>query len=281
MKEFLNENTLFSTILMLNESNLPLLVVEGEYDQLLLKKHCTENLKILSGTGGKKQVLCTASLAREKNFKNVHFLVDRDYDNFSSECSYFSYYNVHYSDSHDIFMDLITNDWKNFQYLLEVVAKRDNENLNDFESSNLDDIKNEAISLAACLAVVRILNAKFDLGFNFKRFSFYKFDTKANFDINTIEKILKYFENENLDNLIIDSRKIYDEVIESVEHVIGDHDLFEAIARGFKLSKISIKANYIQKTFIFGVSCLSIVNTTWYSEIQSWCKKYDCEGFNC
>ena len=169
MKEFLNENTLFSTILMLSEPNSLLLIVEGEYDQLLLKKHCTENLEISSGTGGKEQVLRAASRARKYNLKNVHFLVDRDYDDFSPKYSYSSYdYNVHCSKSHDIFMDLIINDWKNFQYLLEVEAQ----GCKNLKIPNLIDIKEEAISLASCLAVVRILNVKSDLGLNFNVFRF-------------------------------------------------------------------------------------------------------------
>jgi hypothetical protein len=274
MKEFLNENTLFSTILMLSEPNSLLLIVEGEYDQLLLKKHCTENLEILSGTGGKEQVLRAASRARKYNLKNVHFLVDRDYDDFSPKYSYSSYdYNVHCSKSHDIFMDLIINDWKNFQYLLEVEAQ----GCKNLKIPNLIDIKEEAISLASCLAVVRILNVKSDLGLNFKRFSVHKFNTKVNFDITTIEKILNHFETENIESLMTESRNIYNLVSKSVEYIIGDHDLFEAIARGFK----SKKGKDIQKTFIFGASCLSITNTNWYSEIQSWCREYNCEGFNC
>ena len=95
--------------------------------------------------------------------------------------------------------------------------------------------------------------------------------------ITTIEKILNHFETENIESLMTESRNIYNSVSKSVEYIIGDHDLFEAIARGFK----SKKGKDIQKTFIFGASCLSITNTNWYSEIQSWCREYNCEGFNC
>ncbi|MFL4472390.1 hypothetical protein ACIPVK_00110 [Paeniglutamicibacter sp. MACA_103] len=280
----MNENTLFATVaLYIQESSSLLLVVEGPDDHLALKDHCSPDLNLLSGTGGREQVLRAARLASERNIKGVRFLVDRDYDDFRTTVGTHQD-NVLASTRHDIFLDISASEPLILQRVIDVFsdsARRRPDNVKPIPHSSV--IESDAISLATALAAVRIVNARRSLALDFTRFSFgglKEHEFKVEVIANTIF-VRNECRPEDLDELISESISVHAEVLQLQIEPIGDHDLFSALARILKRINISISGDSLHKAFILAVTCAALSGTHWFQEIQKWCELNNRRGFSC
>lgn len=288
VKEYLNENTLFTTVKMyIEESSQLLLVVEGDDDHLVLKEHCTNDLRLIAGIGGREQVLRSAALASSQNLRGVRFLVDRDYENFkASKCSYPE--NVCLSTGHDMFMDLLANDPKLLRRVIDVhtagARRRPVKKENSLPPIPEPlTIAEEALTLAAHLAAVRIVDARRNLNLDFKRFSFGSLKV-SEFDTYVIANEIMVRCEQNVDlavEVVSECVLVHHEIRGQHAFVVGDHDFFSALARVLKCFQISISDEFLQKAFIMGVSCTSVAAGGWFDEIQSWCALNSRTGFDC
>lgn len=284
MKEYLNENTLYNTLAMyLAEGNGLLLVVEGPYDHLMLKEHCSPDMMMIPGTGGKGQLLRTAELSAKRDLKGVRFLVDRDYDDFN-ELESIDLDNVFISEGHDCFIDVLTSDPALLNRVIDVetASARRRPELGD-AVPNPSEIQTEAIALASHLAALRIVDARRNLNLNFKKFSFGALKIEE-FDVEIItEMVLVRSGYIGLDSIEIikEAVQAYLEVWNLPRVLIGDHDLFSALSRILKKFEVRVAADTLHKGVILAVSCTALRGTGWFQKIQEWCAHNDRVGFAC
>nr|WDS96157.1 hypothetical protein mcr_00197 [Micrococcus sp.] len=284
MREFLNENTLFATVAMyIKESNSLLLVVEGDDDHLALGEHCSPDLRLMAGTGGREQVLRTAAIARKRKLKGVRFLVDRDYDSFT-EPTTTELDNVWVSTRHDIFMDLIENDPTILHRVIEVHTARARRRQAEPRSPLPEPkvIEGEALSLAALLAAVRIVNAQSNLNLDFTRFSFFNLK-RSEYDVGLIADAIMIrsgYTGESAD-VVRAAIRVHAEIANRNSLPVGDHDLFAALSRVLKQFDVSVSDDILQKAFIVGISCRALTAAVWFTQVQEWCAINNRTGFDC
>ena len=277
MLEFLNENTTFAEILLLRKVDSLVLVVEGPDDRLALKRHVSKELILVAGVGGKPNVLKTAQIAYQEGLSDVRFLLDRDYDEYAADNTV-SIGNVIYSTKHDMFTDIAA---RNPSLLLDIIdVKMDSVRRKGGSSiPTNDDILSSALNLAD-LAAVRIVDARRKLCLSFRKFRFGGLDTRE-FDVRTIAQ--KVFERSefslNLDSEVVSA--IMNDVesmrieIEDYEYPpIGDHDLFEALARILKLYKVYESDSQLREAFILTITCKSLMATEWFRKLNDWGKSF-------
>lgn len=278
MLEFLNENTTFAEILLLRKVDSLVLVVEGPDDRLALKRHVSKELILVAGVGGKPNVLKTAQIAYQEGLSDVRFLLDRDYDEYAADNTV-SIGNVIYSTTHDMFTDIAAS---NPSLLLDIIdVKMDSVRRKGGSSiPTNDDILSSALNLATDLAAVRIVDARRKLCLSFRKFRFGGLDTRE-FDVRTIAQ--KVFERSefslNLDSEVVSA--IMNDVesmrieIEDYEYPpIGDHDLFEALARILKLYKVYESDSQLREAFILTITCKSLMATEWFRKLNDWGKSF-------
>ena len=84
MLELLNSNTLFATIAMLRpEKEGVFLLVEGNDDLFTIRQHVDdERVTLLSGLGGKSDLVAASNLVESNGIERVYFLIDKDYDEY-------------------------------------------------------------------------------------------------------------------------------------------------------------------------------------------------------
>lgn len=284
MREYLNEDTLFATIAMyLSESDALVLVVEGDDDHLTLKDHCSPDLRLIPGTGGKLQILKTAELARKRALPRVRFLVDRDYDSYSDEPVEFLE-NVFVSETHDFFVDIITSDTNLLSRLIDVhTASARRRPTKGARIPASEKIRQDAFALASLLAATRIVDRRRRLCLDFKRFSFA--NLKANeADPRTVaEKVLSrtLHEEDSVPEILEEVERTHEEIQLLPQPPIGDHDFFAALASVLKRFNITVRRDELQRGFILSITCNSLAGTRWFHDIQKWCAAVDRTGFNC
>ncbi|NVC25055.1 hypothetical protein E7Z53_16650 [Kocuria salina] len=284
MKEFLNENTLYNTLAMyLAEGNSLLLVVEGPDDHLMLKEHCSSDLVLIAGIGGKGQVLRAAELCIKRDLRGVRFLVDRDYDDFTG-LKRINLNNVFMSEGHDCFIDVLTSDPALLNRVIDVESSSARRRPGITSAlPNPSEIQAEAVALASHLVAVRVMDARRGLGLDFKKFSFGGLKV-SEFDIKVIaEKVLVRSSYGGADSV-----EIIDEVVRThlemreLPHLpVGDHDLFSALSRILKQFNVSVSSNALHRGVILAVSCSALKGTIWFKQIQEWCARNDRVGFTC
>lgn len=288
MKEYLNQNTLFITVKMyVQESSQLLLVVEGDDDHLVLKEHCTANLRLIAGVGGRENVLRAAALARAQEVRRVRFLIDRDYDDY--KCLPDAYGdNVYVSKGHDIFMDLYANDSHLFRRVIDVHTARTvrRPKHGKIAAAPVPDstiIAEKSLALATHLAAVRIVDARRNLNLDFKRFSFGAL-TVGDFNIRAIARemiVRRGYEFDDPERIIDECVAVREEIDGKQAASVGDHDLFSALARVLRQFRISVSDETLQDSFIMGISCSSIRSDGWFMDVQSWCAEHSRTGFDC
>lgn len=284
MREYLNSNTLFATIAMYSsESDDLVLVVEGDDDQLVLKDHCSAELRIIAGIGGKMKVLETANLVRQQQLRRVRFLLDRDYDSYSCE-EPDQPENVFFSETHDFFMDLLAKDERLLSKLIDVHMARVFRRPDDRSSTlNLKVVEEEVKSLASIVAAVRVVDAKAKLGLSFNKFSFGELRRE---DINPqviTQKILTRSKQpvESINEIQFQVDQLCQKTEDLAKIPISDHDLFKALSRVLKFYDVSVSDRELQRGFLLAISCRSIALTTWYREIQEWSRQQQSVGLTC
>lgn len=285
MQEYLNENTLYATVAMyLEESSGLALVVEGAHDRLALKHHCSPELLLIEGIGGKMQVLDTARLAIQRSLQRAKFLVDRDFDAFGLQNQQLPS-NVLISDTHDLFTDVLLGDKDILPRVVEVHANSSERRPNAIalNSSQVDTLIKYAGQLACDLASVRIVDKRRGLSLDFKRFSFGGLDENQ-LNAEAIGKeVLKrsQYHNANADQVVQDIIETREEIESLPIPCFGDHDFLGALAKSLKLHGTAISSENLRKGLILAMTCKSISGTDWFQEVQDWSALNGKSGFKC
>lgn len=282
----INEHTLFATIAMyLSENDGLVLVVEGDDDCLALEEHCSPDLRLIAGIGGKPQILKTASLAQQRGVGRARFLIDKDYDSYDEDFSD-NFRNVIASRTHDLFIDMVESDESLLINLIKIhtaPARRRPKGKRVIPSES--EIRAEAIALAAHLAAVRVVATKRGISLKFDRFPFGELKVK-DFNSRIIAKKVidrSSYAGDDTDIILDEVEQVRAEFDSFPQPPIGDHDLFRALARLLKCFNISVSYRELQRNFIFAVTCTcrALTGTKWFQEIQEWCTGVGKTGFTC
>src|SRR5699024_2336456 len=235
MQEYLNGDTLYATVAMtLSEISGLALVVEGAHDHLTLDDHCSSELQLIEGVGGKMNVLRAAVLANERSLRRARFLVDRDFDSFGSGGAVYGE-NVHVSDTHDLFTDAILNDTNLLPRIIKVhtssLDRRPTSTTKDPEL--VETLSQKAQSLASDLAAVRVVDKRRGLSLDFKRFSFGSLDENEfnEIDIGRIVLERSQYSGGVVDGILQDIQETRREISMLPRPCYGDHDYLNALAR--------------------------------------------------
>lgn len=285
MQEFLNEHTLYATVEMyLRENSGLALVVEGAHDHLALKAHCSPDLTLIEGTGGKPQVLKAAKLAVRRSLERARFLVDQDFDAFGSQ-NHHHPSNVSVSDTHDFFTDVILGDPDILPRVVEVHTNsfKRGPNAISVSSAQVDVLIKKAASLASDLAAVRIVNGRLDLSLDFKRFSFGSLnDSKLNIESIGREVLLRsQYRLPNGEQVLNEIYKTRAQIKGLSQPCYGDHDFLDALARLLKMHDIAVSSANLRNGLILAMTCKSICMSDWFQEVQQWSANNGRQGFNC
>lgn len=284
MKEHLNASTFFVSVAMYAaEISGLLLVVEGPDDQLALKKHSLDGLKLLPGTGGREHILRAAERAELDRIENVKFLVDRDYDGFIEASSRYPS-NVVVSVSHDLFTDILNCDAELLEHMIAVhlstFGRRPGGGLHD---SSAGEIKRRALKLASRIAAIRIVNARRGLGLNFKRLPIGTLEPGEYSLEGLVAALLR--RNSHPGNIkgqvAHEAEQILCEWESREMELVGDHDLIDAVAHELNQVKSSPGRRALQKEIIIAVSCKSLARNAWFIELQEWCSERGVPAFDC
>lgn len=275
LREYLNENTLFSSVALLAKAeSRPILVVEGPDDSFLVKQHCEENLVVLMATGGVSQLIGAATRAIGDNLPNVRFLADRDYTDFRPDARR-TLTNVFLSETHDVFTDL---HFAEPSILLRVIAlKCDSAARRPDGSENTDPpahLLEKTLLASRCLAAGRIVSEQQDLRIPFERFSFSNLDPGPI----TLTRVLA---------TLRDSCGMSDSLGESFDQAaagalsrycsgplppVGDHDLFSALTYVLRISGIQIRTRDARHLFVMGVTFSTFAQTSFFRAVEKWCR---------
>ncbi|MDR0960630.1 MAG: DUF4435 domain-containing protein [Propionibacteriaceae bacterium] len=281
MREYLNSDRQFDEIeLLVRSGNLPVLVLEGADDRSLIEEHW-ENSRLVVAVGGKREVLKIADKVTKQGLSGVYFLIDRDYDTFSSGVSEYPE-NVFCSDNHDIFMDLVYGDPNIIiKVIKRQINKADRKQVIP-EGMESEKVRDKAISNAGYLGIIRSVNQDYNFGLNCKGFSFFHYKNEE-IDFSTVlNGVLRC---SGCDEVKEDSvREAAGFKFTKLTHYscyISDHDFLSALSWLLKKYSVNLKPEALRDQFIMGVTCDSIKSTKWYSEIFTLCKTGEYMGFSC
>lgn len=282
MREALTADTLFNTVAMVKEDiPTPILVVEGDDDCFVLKRHKTEECFILPGSGGRGNVLKAATLANRRGIDGVIFLVDADYDRIADPNSQFPP-NVVSTIAHDFFMDLIAADARIIDRVIETAMRGRSRNLNT-STPSASQVREEALALAACLAPLRVANDSDALNLNFKGFPFAALATTSPSNQEVASLVLSRSETEiSVHDLVHRMEDVAPTLPLDSVLVVGDHDFFRAlvsILRKYGVSRTSVESLF--NSFIEAIRCSSLTATQFYREVVNWFRQRDFLPFAC
>ena len=279
MKEALNENTLFNTLAMARQNVASLiLVVEGEDDYFLLKAHHNSADLLLIPGRGRPTTLATAELADKRGLAGVRFLVDSDYDRFSSTAQAHPS-NVLFSTHHDLIMDALLADVQTFNRLIAAYARGAERRGIEVD---VDLIRRRAFALAASVAPFRIVNERNSLELNLAKFPFGKVasmsPTQTELATLVIERTNTALTVDLLVGEIGQERAHHDS---PVELLVGDHDLFRALARVLREHGATATADALFTSFLAAVTCAQVMATNWYETVMNWGRRNSRTPFLC
>jgi hypothetical protein len=269
MREALNVNTVFNSIAMVRgEITKLLLVVEGEDDYFVLKKHESSDLRVLPGSGGRVNVIEAAALVERYAMKGIKFLADFDYDRFVHPSRSYPA-DLLLSNHHDVFMDMIIDGPSLVEHVIEIHT-RSNERSTKTPISAAD-VRAEAMELAARIAPLRIVNERHDLRLNLEKFPFGSLRTIEP-DAGEFARLAISRSNTNLTEaeLVTQIQGETSHLIAEQNILVGDHDFFRAIARVLKKHGVSASDKSLFDTFLGTITCLQILQTEWYRQIAEW-----------
>lgn len=278
MREALNQNTLFSTLLLARQ-NTPrlILVIEGEDDYFVLKKHHNDNDALLLEGKGRGITLETARLALEYGLTGVRFLVDADFDRITQpDLSYSP--NVITSTCHDVVMDLVTAGIENLDRVISAHARKEERKGVSIDPAK---IRAEAIGLAGTLVPIRTVNETQSMNLTVSGFPFgaLKAIPPSMDDVCTLVVQRSYTEL-SVTLVVAEVENCPDHGFDPY-HVVGDHDFFNALNRVLSEYGIRVGSEILFASFLATVACTQIMLTDWYEAISRWGLENNRVIFNC
>ncbi len=268
MKDLLSERSDVDVIRMLvGKSKRLAIMVEGPDDLFLLNNVVDSEIHLVASSSGKNGVLRAAELAYDQGLSRALFIVDRDYDDFLIKVPTYPL-NVIVSAHHDCFVDVLV---KNMDSLSHVVVTKLSGRARRSGLGGVDvhgvakSIIDSAISLARCKTVVRIVAARNAIGFDFKRFSFYKFSP------NEITSDLIYGElaSSYAGTVALPSTPslILADVALELDGCsyapFGDHDFLEALCRMLKEHGVCMKPDAFREAVFMSLKACDLLKVQW------------------
>lgn len=279
MRGAITPTTLLGTVMMARHGSKSLiLVVEGDDDHFMVRDHINDSDVILIGGSGRPKVLEAAAKAERQGVRGVRFLVDADYDRFTQPTLRYPS-NVISSVSHDAMVDVVL---ANPSVLDRVIASYGRAVERRGGILNAEAIRTEAIALAASVAPLRIVNERLGHNLTLKEFPFGSLPsaspTHADLAVLAVGRSSTTLTDAQLE------ADIAGEVAHSnadVTVLVGDHDLFRALARVLSDRGVSIRSDFLWSGFISAISCRELLVVAWYQELVDWGNANSRSTFNC
>ncbi len=279
MRGAITPTTIFGTVAMARQGSSSLiLVVEGDDDHFMIKEHINDGDVILIGGSGRPKVLEAAVKAEQRGVRGVRFLVDADYDRFTQPASRYPS-NVVASQHHDAMIDVVLT---NPAVLDRVIASYGRSVERRGGTLDVASIRDAAISLAAALAPLRIVNERMGYNLNLRDFPFGRLasivPTAADLSTLVIERSDTTLTAAQLEAEIEGHRS---HAGTDVAVLAGDHDLFRALARVLVDHGVNVRADFLWSGFMSAVDCGVLAVVPWYQELLDWGVANSRATFNC
>ena len=247
------------------------IMLEGPDDLCLLSNVVDSGIHLLVSSSGKRGVLRAAEMAIVHGLSRALFIVDRDYDDFLPESPTYPS-NVVVSTHHDCFVDVLVENMDSLAHViatkLSSYARRSGSTVGDTRGvANL--VINLAISLARCKAIVRIVAARMAIGFNFTKFSYYKYSS------NVITSELIYADLAaryvGVVDLPSDPSILLAGValeLDNCSYVpFGDHDFLEALCRVLNEHGVCMQPDTFREAVFMALKARDLLKARWCDDV--------------
>lgn len=279
MRGAITPTTIFGTVIMARQGSQALiLVVEGDDDHFMVKDHINDSEVILIGGNGKTKVLEAAVKAERRGVRGVRFLIDADYDRFTQPTLRYPS-NVISSVGHDAMIDVVL---ANRPVLDRVIASYGRSVGRRGGTLDAPAVRAAAINLAATVAPLRIVNERMGHNLKLKDFPFGRLASTSptHADLSTLVV-------ERSDTTLTDAQLETDVTAErshtgaDIAVLVGDHDLFRALARVLSDHGVNIRSDFLWSGFMSAVDCRELGLVAWYRELVDWGAANARTTFNC
>lgn len=280
MREFLSKNTLLSTLLMAGAaSDRIILVVEGEDDLHVLKRHVAGDIMLIPGVGGRRGLLEAAESADRMRWCRVRFLIDSDLDQIVSEAEARPELVVA-TQSHDLFMDLVNGSSHLLRYVIETHSRATVRRGVDVSAEGaLADAK----SLAKKLTALRVANERGGWGLTFAKFPFGALSSRLASLEDMAEVVIKRSQVPMQASELV---SVADDVLSDssidLELLVGDHDFFGALAMSLRCHSVKgVSQDQLLSSFMAGIQCRAVQRTEWFKDLVKWAAGLGKAAFEC
>ena len=280
MRSALNANTVYATVVLARQASHHLIVVvEGEDDHFIVKDHVnSRDIMLISGSGGKRNVLDAAAIADAQGVRGVKFLVDADYDRFTDPALRYPP-NVISSKYHDAIVDIVMSGTVLLDRVIDSHSRAGRRNGAAFRT---EIARQRALGLASTLAPLRIVNERKRYGLRLQAFPFSNLPTlpPSESDLASIA-VGRSACTVTQAALEVDLAKEISHVGVHIEFLVGDHDLFKALSRVLKDVGVIAGADALWSSFLAGILCAHLGATDWYAELSTWAEANGRSMFAC
>lgn len=268
MLEYLNSDTLFNTIAMLRpERESVILVTEGCDDSYAINRHVDDSVTVLSGLGGKNDLVEASLRIDHESIRLTYFLVDSDYDRFTNTKPNYGR-QVISSDGHDFVMDLVLVDRSVIFRVIESHARGRMSVIASLKDTS--ELVTNSIELASFVGLLRLISADHGLQLNLRDFPFGRLKSLPASASEIVELALDRsrpieWAADRLTELLENATREYRS---NTLELVGDHDFFSAVARVMKDADYGkVSASVLASSFLAATHCSSLARTHWFREL--------------
>lgn len=280
MRSALGAVTFFNTVALARQAVRSLiLVVEGEDDHFMLKNHVNPaDVLLIAGVGGKPTVLEAAARAQRSGMRGIRFVVDVDYDKFTSPTMSYPA-NVLASKHHDGVMDVLLGAPHLIRRVVESHARTE---VRRGAAIDPTDIHDQALALAAAVAPLRIANERHGYGISLATFPFGNVPLSSPTSDDLADAVFKRAQGR------VTKKALSAQITAEKAHLgsdpallAGDHDFFRALARALQARGVSARAEDLWASVLAGVLCAHLAATDWYRALVEWGDAHSRTTFGC
>ncbi|MEV7619132.1 hypothetical protein AB0N59_03235 [Microbacterium sp. NPDC089321] len=281
MRSALNANTFYNTVALARQNVRTLiLVVEGDDDHLLVKRHVNdEDVLLIAGVGGKPVVLDAARIAERRNLRGVRFMIDIDYDPFTSPTLRYPA-NVIESKNHDAIMDVLIIAGDLIEWVMEAYARS---SLRSGAWLDTSKAREDAYVLAASVAPLRVANDRHQYGLKLSKFPFGQLPNAQPGPADLARLVVMRSGNTRT-QADVEADIIAEATHLGTDHVrlVGDHDYFRALAKVLQLAGVTgVTAENLWTGVLVAIACVHLGATDWYQRLSEWGAANSRATFTC
>ncbi|MCT1617588.1 hypothetical protein [Janibacter hoylei] len=267
-----------STIMMVRQpGGRVILIVEGEDDAHALRPHIDSNLLMYPGVGGRSSLVEAATWVDKSNLVDVKFLIDSDLDIAVGGMGSVPQALVSTS-NHDIFMDLILVAPSVLDYVIETHARA---HVRRGGKCLPSEVRKAAFDLAGKVAALRVASAVRGWDLTFAKFPFGALSTSSA-DFEELARLVIARSNEVVDvSVLVGEAEAFLARWGSMDKLIGDHDLFAALALVLREGGVKVGADGLLNSFMTSIRCSTVMGTTWFSSLSEWAEGQGKSAFAC